>query len=29
MIENNFFAKIKRVKVIRVKGMRDDGGVEI
>lgn len=29
MIENNFLAKRKRVKVICVKGMRDDGGVEI
>jgi len=29
MIENNFLAKRKRVKVIHEKGMRDDGGVEI
>lgn len=29
MIENKFFAKRKRVKVIRGKDMRDDGRVEI
>jgi len=29
MIENNFLAIRKTVKVIRVQDMRDDGGVEI
>jgi hypothetical protein len=29
IMENNFIAKRKAVKIIRVKGMRADGGAEV